>query len=100
MPLRATTTTLRTLNVTVNARGNWEVPDPNARGVIHGVRDRGGRADVADFADPLRPDRVRVEVLFGNDDRFDRRDVRVHRDVIVFQVVRDDPTGPVVGDRV
>src|SRR5215472_6911204 len=66
--------------------------------MIDRIRDRGGGADDADFADPFDAERIDLVILLFDEDDVDRVHVRVHRHVIVGEIVAHEATEPVIGD--
>jgi hypothetical protein len=53
----------------------------------HRIRDRRVQADIADFVESLDAEIVDRAALFGEQNRFDRPDIRVDRDHVPGQVV-------------
>ena len=66
--------------------------------MIDRIRDRGGGADDADFADPFDAEWIDLVILLFDEDNVDRVHVRVHRHVIVGKIVAHEATEPVIGD--
>src|SRR5215210_7319113 len=73
-----------------------KVADVNARGVVDGVGDGGGRAYDADLTDAFRPHRVDVRVFFVDPGDVDLAHVGVGRDVVFGEVVVDHVSEPLV----
>src|SRR5215472_18781639 len=62
--------------------------------MIDRVGDRGGSSDNADFADTFDTERIDLVVFLVDEDHVDGMDIRVHRDVIVSEIVRHETAEP------
>src|SRR5438552_18890123 len=67
-------------------RRDGQIPNAPSRGVINGIRDRGGDTGDTDFSHSARADRIESEIGFAHERDIDLRNIGIRRDMVVGEI--------------